>query len=271
LNNVLIAFLLTLFAGLSTSVGSTISFLCKTTNKKFLSAALGFSAGVMIYVSLVEIFPEALSFIENEVFGVKAYWITTIAFFAGMALITIIDKFVPSAINPHELKDLENGLCTLEEKQEIERNILMRTGLFSALAVAIHNFPEGIATFTSALIDPALGLTVAIAVAIHNIPEGIAVSVPIFYATKSKRKAFFYSALSGMTEPLGAIVAYFLLRNILTDTLLGILFASVAGIMVFISFDELLPTAEKYGNHHIASYGVFGGMLFMAFSLLLLA
>ncbi len=271
MNNVLIAFLLTLFAGLSTSVGSTISFLCKTTNKRFLSTALGFSAGVMIYVSLVEIFPEALSFIENDIVGVKAYWITTIAFFAGMALIGIIDNFVPSAINPHELKDLENGLCTLEEKKEIEKNILMRTGLFSALAVAIHNFPEGIATFTSALIDPGLGLTVAIAVAIHNIPEGIAVSVPIYYATNSRKKAFLYSALSGMTEPLGAIVAYFLLYNYLTDTLLGILFAAVAGIMVFISFDELLPTAEKYGNHHLAAYGVFTGMAFMALSLLLLA
>ncbi len=272
MNEVLIAFGLTFFAGLSTSIGSAISFLCKTTNKKFLSAALGFSAGVMIYVSLVEIFPEALELLESGIGNGRAYIYTTFAFFAGMLLIALIDKFVPKSVNPHEPKDLNNGTCEISEidEKELEKDELMRTGLLSALAVALHNFPEGIATFISALIDPALGVSIAIAVAIHNVPEGIAVSVPIYYATGSKKKAFIYSALSGMTEPLGALFAYLILYRFINNTILGLLFALVAGIMVFISFDELLPTAEKYGNHHIATYGVFAGMFFMAISLMLL-
>jgi ZIP family zinc transporter len=143
--------------------------------------------------------------------------------------------------------------------------------MFSALAIAIHNFPEGLATFTSALRDPALGLSIAIAIAIHNVPEGIAVSVPIYYATGSKKRAFWYSFLSGLSEPVGALVGYLLLSTVFNDLIFGILFASVAGIMVFISLDELLPTAEKYGEHHIAIYGVIAGMVIMALSLLLFA
>ena len=142
-------------------------------------------------------------------------------------------------------------------------------GMFSALAIAIHNFPEGLATFTSALQDPALGLSIAIAIAIHNIPEGIAVSVPLYYATGSKKKAFTLSFLSGLSEPVGALVGYILLFRYFNDIVFGLLFASVAGIMVFISLDELLPTAEKYGEHHLAIYGVIAGMLVMALSLLL--
>jgi ZIP family zinc transporter len=144
-------------------------------------------------------------------------------------------------------------------------------GLFSALAIAIHNFPEGIATFTGALQDPALGVSIAVAIAIHNIPEGIAVSVPLYYATGSKKKAFIWSALSGLSEPVGAVVGYFLLMQFFNELMFGILFAGVAGIMVYISLDELLPTAEKYGEHHIAIYGVISGMVVMAVSLLLFA
>lgn len=265
-NNVLFAFGLTLFAGLSTGIGSAFAFFAKKTNTKFLAGSLGFSAGVMIYVSLVEIFPKAKASLELVYGATKGYWITTAAFFAGVLLIAIIDKLVPSADNPHELDkiDLSN------DKPENEQ-ALLRMGMFSALAIGIHNFPEGFATFTGALKDPALGISIAIAIAIHNIPEGIAVSVPIYYATGNKKKAFLYSFLSGLSEPIGALIGFIVLKNLFSDALFGIVFASVAGIMVYISLDELLPTAEKYGEHHIAIYGLIGGMVVMALSLLMFA
>ncbi|NMB95153.1 MAG: zinc transporter ZupT [Clostridiaceae bacterium] len=278
MNNVLLAFGLTLFAGLSTGIGSTLAFYTKQTNRKFLSAALGFSAGVMIYVSLVEIFVKARQSLEAVYGSTKGYWITTIAFFAGIGIIALIDKFVPSEENPHEVRDVEeicdeNGVCrtVVVESKDDEKSTLLRMGLFSAMAIAIHNFPEGLATFVSAIKDPSLGISIAVAVAIHNIPEGVAVSVPIYFATGKRSKAFLYSFLSGLSEPLGAIIGYFLLRSFLSEEMFGIIFAAVAGIMVYISLDELLPTAEKYGEHHIAIYGLISGMGVMALSLLLLS
>ncbi|NLY43757.1 MAG: zinc transporter ZupT [Clostridiaceae bacterium] len=266
MNNVLLAFGLTLFAGLSTGIGSTLAFYTKQTNKKFLSCALGFSAGVMIYVSLIEIFAEAKKSLETAYGSPKGYWITTIAFFAGVAVIALIDKFVPSIENPHEMRDVQDMTSNKEGN-----NDLLRMGLFSALAITIHNFPEGLATFASAMQDPTLGISIAVAIAIHNIPEGIAVSVPIYYATQNRGKAFLYSFLSGLSEPLGAVLGYFLLKSFLNDAMFGIVFAGVAGIMVYISLDELLPTAEKYGEHHIAIYGLISGMAVMALSLLMFA
>jgi len=144
---------------------------------------------------------------------------------------------------------------------------LYRMGIFSAIAIGIHNFPEGLATFASAIKDPTLGISIAIA--IHNIPEGIAVSVPIYYATGDKKKDFFYSVLSGFSEPIGALVGYVLLYKYFNDLVFGILFAGVAGIMVFISLDELLPAAQRYGKHHLSIYGLVSGMVVMAVSLLL--
>lgn len=265
-NTVIYAFGLTLFAGLSTGIGSALAFYTKQTNKKFLSIALGFSAGVMIYVSLIEIFAKAKASLEVVYGPTKGYWVTTIAFFAGMAVIALIDKFVPTAENPHEMRDVKEM-----EQGKPEDSALLRMGLFSALAIAIHNFPEGLATFTSAIQDPALGISIAIAIAIHNIPEGIAVSVPIFFATGNRRKAFGFSFLSGLSEPVGAIVGYFLLMQFFNEAMFGVIFAGVAGIMVYISLDELLPTAEKYGQHHLAIYGLISGMIVMAFSLLMFA
>lgn len=268
MNTVLFAFGLTIFAGLSTGIGSALAFFTKKTNTRFLSVALGFSAGVMIYVSLVEIFVKARdslsSFYNGD--GSKAYLITTLAFFGGIAFIAIIDKLVPSFENPHEIHGVEemniNGKSMKKQK-------LLRMGLFSALAIAIHNFPEGLATFTAALKDPAMGVGIAVAIAIHNIPEGIAVSVPLYYATGSRKKAFGLSFLSGLSEPVGALIGYGLLYRFMNDAFFGIVFAGVAGIMVFISLDELLPTAEKYGEHHLSIYGLIAGMAVMAISLLL--
>lgn len=267
LSTILFALGLTVFAGLATGVGSALAFYAKKTNESFLSAALGFSAGVMIYVSLIEIFAKARTSLE-DFYGApqKAYLVTTIAFFSGIALIALIDKFVPEAENPHEIKDV--GEMTEESRK---KQSLLRMGLFSALAIAIHNFPEGLATFMSAINDPTLGISIAVAIAIHNIPEGIAVSVPIFYATGSKKKAFSLSFLSGLSEPVGAILGFFLLRSIMSEAMFGIVFAGVAGIMVYISLDELLPTAEKYGKHHIAIGGLIAGMIVMAVSLVMFA
>ena len=265
MNNVLFAFLITLFAGLSTGIGSAIAFFAKTTNTKFLSLSLGFSAGVMIYVSMIEIFPKAQEGLVEALGPNLGSWVNVVSFFAGMLLIAIIDKFIPKAENPHELHSVEDV-----EDETLKKDNLMRMGLFTALAIAIHNFPEGLATFVVALQEPSLAIPIAIAIALHNIPEGIAVSVPIYYATGSKRKAFLYSFLSGLAEPLGAIIGYLILMPFLNDVVLGVLFAGVAGIMVFISLDELLPASEKYGEHHLSVYGLVSGMIVMAISILLL-
>ena len=265
MNNVLFAFSLTLFAGLCTGIGSAIAFFAKKTNTKFLSISLGFSAGVMIYVSMVEIFVKAKDALTGEL-GIKTgSWITVISFFGGMLLIALIDKFIPSEENPHEVYKIED----IPQNTSREDKKLLRMGLFTALAVAIHNFPEGLATFISALQEPEIAIPIAVAIAIHNIPEGIAVSVPVYYATGSKKKAFIYSFLSGLSEPLGAIIGYLILMPLINDLVLGILFGAVAGIMVFISLDELLPSAEKYGEHHLSIYGLVAGMVVMAISLLL--
>jgi ZIP family zinc transporter len=263
-DTVLFAFGLTVFAGLSTGVGSALAFFAKSTNTRFLTVSLGFSAGVMIYVSLVEIFVkarEALSVAAGPFYG---YLYTTVAFFFGILLIALIDKLVPSFENPHEIRDVSEM-----DDEEQKRFKLRRMGILSALAIAIHNFPEGLATFIGGLQDPALGMSIAGAIAIHNIPEGIAVSVPLYYATGSRKKAFGLSFLSGLSEPVGAIIGFFLLLPFFSDFIFGLLFAVVAGIMVFISLDELLPTAEKYGEHHLAMYGVVAGMAVMATSLVL--
>jgi len=270
MNEILFAFLLTVFAGLATGVGSLMAFYTKKTNKKFLSAALGFSAGVMIYVSMVEIFVKARESLEAAHGASRGYLYTTLAFFGGIFIIGIIDKLVPKGENPHEVKDPSDMDISPEKLKEAhESSQLLRMGMFSALAIAIHNFPEGLATFIAALEDPTMGISIAVAIAIHNIPEGIAVSVPIYYATGSRRKAFKYSFLSGLSEPVGAIIGYFLLANFLSESMFGIVFAVVAGIMVYISLDELLPAAEKYGEHHIAIYGLISGMMVMAASLVL--
>jgi ZIP family zinc transporter len=266
INDLLFAFALTLLAGLSTGLGGLFACYTKQTNKKFLSVALGFSAGVMIYVSMIELFAEARSSLEAVYGPSKGYWATTIAFFAGIALIALIDKVVPNPENPHNLHDAED----VAERTHGDP-ALLRLGLFSAGAIAIHNFPEGLATFASAIKDPTLGISIAVAVAIHNIPEGIAVAVPVYYATGRRRKALYYSFLSGLSEPLGALLGFLLLRFFINEVMFGWIFAGVAGIMVYISLDELLPAAEKYGQHHLAIYGLILGMAVMALSLLLLA
>ena len=261
-NNVLVAILFTLVAGLATAIGGLIVILIKKPSNKYLSFSLGFSAGVMIYVALTEIFKKANDALALVYTEQTALIITAFSFFAGMILIAIIDNLIPKEINPHEVSDPE-------EAKKNKDTALLKMGVFTAIALAIHNFPEGIATFMSALQAPSVAIPIVVAIAIHNIPEGIAVAMPIYYATGSKWKAFYYSLLSGLTEPIGAIIGYLILMPFLNDTLFGIIFAGVAGIMVYISLDELLPTAEEYGHHHLSMLGVIIGMALMATSIIL--
>jgi ZIP family zinc transporter len=293
MSNVWFALGLTLFAGMATGIGSAIAFLAKRTNYRFLSVATGFSAGVMLYVSFVEIFVKGTDSLVESYGDPMGHWINALSFFGGMALIGIIDALIPHAENPHEIHS-EAEIAPLHdsnapipdaEHQHDEcipnahhhhNKKLMRMGLFTALAIAIHNFPEGLATFLAALQDPSLGIPIAIAIALHNIPEGISVSVPIFYATGDRKKAFIYSLLSGLAEPVGALIAYAGLRlfvgegGVIPSEVMGILFGGVAGIMVYISVDELLPTSRAYGKGHDSLLGLVSGMIVMAISLLLM-
>ena len=257
------AFLLTLIAGLSTGIGSCIALLARRTNRKFLSISLGFSAGVMVYVSMVEILSSAQSTLAGAAGERAGGWLTAAGFFGGILLIALIDRLVPSEENPHEVRRVE--------RENTPPAKLMRMGALTAMAIALHNFPEGLATFVSALQEPGVAIPIVAAIAIHNIPEGIAVSVPIYQATGSRAKAFFYSFLSGMAEPAGAFLGWILLQPLLAGPALGLLSAAVAGIMVFLSFDELLPSAGAHGSRNSSSCGMTAGMAVMAVSLLLLA
>ena len=273
LNPTAYAFLLTALAGLCTGVGSVLAFFTHRTNRSFLAVSMGFSAGVMLYVSMVEILPKGRIALAAEWGDKTGSWAAVLAFFGGMFLIALIDKLIPAPENPHEQHDVEEvdayGPDRPRKRQARDVSArMLRMGLLTALAIGIHNFPEGMATFVVALREPAMGAAIAVAIALHNIPEGIAVSVPIFYATGSRRRAFIYSFLSGVAEPVGALVGVFFIRNI-GDAVFGLLFAAVSGIMVFISLDQLLPTAEKYGEHHLCTYGLLAGMALMALSLLL--
>ena len=278
MDGILGALILTLAAGSATGIGGALVLFRKRLSSNFLAGALGLSAGVMIFISLAEMFPEAqveIMSTGSTDFG-KAYVLA--AFFIGMGIITLIDFLVPEYENPHEASGLSLGAKTpavgMLEQTDNEAQ-LKRLGLMSALAIAIHNFPEGIATFIGALNDPQMGAGITFAIAIHNIPEGIAVAIPIYYATKSKGKALLYATLSGFSEVIGALLclavtAIFGLELTGEGMAFPLIMAAVAGIMIYISLDELLLTAEKYGKHHIAIAGVVGGMAIMGISLLLM-
>ncbi|EOI3624843.1 zinc transporter ZupT [Campylobacter jejuni] len=282
---IFIAMLLTLFAGFSTAIGSIIAFFSRKDDLRVLSLGLGFSAGVMIYISFMEILPTALKDFKNYYNSHWAELLGLACFFGGILISLLIDKLIPEDVNPHEPKEdlSELKICPLPQKgqnppkfhpgeklHQINTKALKRTGIFTALAIAIHNFPEGFATFISSLDNLTLGIAIAIAVAIHNIPEGLAVSLPIYHATGDKKKAFIYSALSGFAEPLGTFVGALILLPFIGDLTLAISFAVIAGIMVFISLDELLPAAKTYDKAHDSLYGLIAGMAIMALSLNLL-
>ena len=296
MNEVWFALGLTTLAGLATGIGSIIAFAAKLSSYRFLSVATGFSAGVMLYVSFVEIFYKGQAALVDHYGSLLGQWVNVLAFFGGMLLIGLIDNLIPEEANPHEVpSEEESDLLRSTGKSFLGKNNgsacsptlalpkpgqdkkLMRMGLFTALAIAIHNFPEGLATFLAALHDPNLGIAIAFAIALHNIPEGVSVAVPIYYATGKRRTAFYYSVLSGLAEPVGAGIAYMAIYffagrpdGVVPQQFMGILFAGVAGIMVYISLDELLPTSRAYGQGHDSLFGLIGGMAVMALSLLLM-
>lgn len=278
MNGILSALILTLIAGAATGIGGALVLFKKKISSNFLAGALGLSAGVMIFISLAELFPEAQA--EIMATGSIKYGeaFVLIAFFVGMGIITIIDFAIPEYENPHEASGLSLDAKTAAVgmlEQNGNEKALHRLGIMSALAIAIHNFPEGIATFIGALNDPQMGAGITFAISIHNIPEGIAVAIPIYYATKSKGKALLYATLSGMSEVIGAVLCL-AVTTVFGVELTGegpifpLILAAVAGIMIYISLDELLPTAEKYGKHHVAIAGVVGGMAIMGISLIIL-
>jgi len=299
MEGVWLAFGLTIFAGISTGIGSIIAFTAKRTDYRFLSVATGFSAGVMLYLSFVEIFPKGFEAISKQYGEYWGHWANAASFFGGILLIGLIDNLIPASENPHEIHSeaettqLHNPTAPLpvfdlsattsskgavgSNHHTIAHQKLLRTGVFTALVIAIHNFPEGLATFLAALQDPSLGIAIAVAVALHNIPEGISVSVPIFYASGNRKKAFFYSLISGLAEPVGAGIGYLALRFLLGGEdgaipfhVMGFLFGGVAGIMVYISLDELLPRSRAYWKGHYSLFGLVAGMLVMALSLLVM-
>jgi len=259
-----LALLLTLLAGLSTGIGSAIAYFIKKPKIVYLSFALGLSAGVMIYISFMEMLPEAIAGLGEHYGEFKGEILALLVFFVGIGVMAVIDLLVPEEENPHEFAGIDEPTAHPDSAK------LMRIGLMTALAIAIHNFPEGLATFAATLGNVKLGVFIAFAIAIHNIPEGIAVSVPIFFATKNKNKAFAYSFLSGLSEPVGAIIGYLILMPFLTPVLLAAVLAFIAGIMIYISLDELLPMAHLYGHGHLVIGGIVAGMLIMAISLLML-
>lgn len=282
---------LTTFAGLATGIGGAIGFFVKRTNTKLLTFALGLSGGVMVYISFVELFAGAQRSL-GEIHGKSnGYWIALAAFFGGMFIAGLIDKLIPEDENPHEAREkedmdmlpasqdnlsfsapeVEGTVCRPQENKSVATHVVRRSGILFAVAIGVHNFPEGLATFAAGLSSLSIGIPIAVAVALHNIPEGIAVSVPIYYGTGSRKKAFWYSMLAGIAEPIGALLGILILYPFLSPAVLAILFAFVAGIMVFISFDELLPMSERWGHHHISLYGIVAGMALMGATLAMLA
>ena len=252
---ILFALLLSFFAGAATAVGGVLAFIVKRENLAALAVGLGLSAGVMIYVSFMELLPQGALSLTKQLGDRPGQWLSTGLFFGGILIAWGIDSFLPS----HHVQ-----MHTFDPADKLKR-----VGLVTAIVLAVHNFPEGLATFMAALKNPALGISVGVAVALHNIPEGIAVALPVFHATGSRKQAFAYSVLSGLAEPIGALMGFLLLRHFLHETVFGVLFALIAGLMVYIALDELLPTAHEYGEGHHVIWGVIGGMGVMAVSLLI--
>jgi zinc transporter, ZIP family len=278
-SNIWFALLLTLLAGLSTGIGSAAAYFIRKPQPRLMSVILGFSAGVMLYISFAELLHTA--------FDQIGYLNANLGFFIGIAFIAAIDIFIP-----HEYKQehaADSVLPILKEpviqtgpnhshggrhgfRHGARQNVnLKRAGMLTAIGIAIHNFPEGLAVFSSAITgDQSFGILVAVAIALHNIPEGISVSMPIYEATGNRRQAFLYSFSAGLAEPVGAIIGCTILFKFLTPTVIYALLAFAAGIMVYISLDELLPTAHQYGEEHQVIIGVIAGMIVMALSIFLL-
>lgn len=246
------ALILSFFAGMSTLLGALIIFLTNKKSEKLVTISLGFAGGVMISVSFTDLLPNANALLTE--YGGYRFGILSEVFFllAGVAMAGLLDKFVP-----HEPE--ENGDGKVHEN-------LFRVGFVSTMAIGLHNFPEGIATFMAGYEDMALGISIAAAIAMHNIPEGISVAMPIYFATGNKMKALKYTFLSGIAEPLGALLAFFVLKPFINDLTLGIIFALISGVMLYIAIEELIPSSRQYGYSKEALFATFMGIALMPLS-----
>lgn len=265
----LLALFLALLAGLATSIGGVLALHKKVLERPFLAMAMAFAAGAMLFVSFIEIVPLGVSALEQDFGDSGAQAITFAMFFIGILTVAMIDRVLPKSLNPSEIEGKEDILSG-NDKRSNKR--LMRSGLLVAVVLALHNFPEGASTFFATYQDVGAGITLALAIAIHNIPEGIAVAAPVYAATGSRKKAFWWATISGLTEPLGALVAFCLVSLLIPEALFGVVFGLVAGMMVFVAIDELLPAARRYQtDKHQVVYGLLAGMAIVAASLLLLS
>jgi zinc transporter, ZIP family len=259
-SNFLIPFLITLFAGLSTSIGGLVVFFGNTQKLSWLSFTMSFAAGVMLYVSFVEIIPESFfDFKESRTNSISPLLYVLIFFAIGALFALFTDKIIP-----------EQKISNQIGKNVKSNNKVYRSGLLIALTLALHNFPEGIVTFLGSVNDISFGLVIGLAIALHNIPEGMAISVPIYHATGSKKKAFLYASLSGLTEPLGAIFCYFVINNYLDDFLRASIMSVVSGIMVFISIFVLIPMSYEYRHKYEYIIGIISGALIIGISIYLM-
>ena len=264
----LLALLLSLLAGLATSIGGLLVLHKKFLERPLLAMSMAFAAGAMLFVSFVEIIPLGLTALADTYDARTAKWIVYSAFFVGVVIVAMIDKVLPSSLNPSEIEGKESQLSGSDKKTNKK---LLRSGLLVAVVLALHNFPEGMSTFFATYQDPTAGIVLAIAIAIHNVPEGIAVAAPVYAATRSRKKAFWWATASGLTEPLGALVALAIVSVFVPPELFGIVFGLIAGMMVFIAIDELLPGARRYQtDKHQVVYGLLAGMGVVAVSLLLI-
>ncbi len=273
----LIALLLSTIAGLSTVLGGFVTFFIKENSLKFLSFGLGLSAGVMLFISLVDLYPEGGELIKAQM-GENFLWLSIIFFGIGILTAVLIDFFIPDHLQAQMFnrqiganeKHIDSTDCAQNENAVISIGKIKRAGILTAIVVAIHNFPEGLATFFTASQNLMLGLGIVFAIAIHNIPEGMAISIPVYQATHSKRKAFLYSFLSGIAEPIGGLTGFLLIKAFFPNLCIGVLFSLVAGIMTYISLDTLLPLSKDYDTGHYSISGVVLGLLIMGCALIIL-
>ena len=273
----LMALLLSTFAGLSTVIGGFVTFFIKENSLKFLSFGLGLSAGVMLFISLVDLYPNACEMLKNQM-GENFVWLAIIFFALGILMAVLIDFFIPDHIQGQMFtkqiganeKKIDSADGEKDENAIISIGKIKKAGILTAIVVAIHNLPEGLATFFLTTQDVMLGLGIVFAIAIHNIPEGMAISIPVYQATHSKRKAFWYSFLSGMAEPVGGVIGFIVIKTLFPNLCIGVLFALVAGIMTYISIDTLLPLSKDYDTGHYSIRGVVFGLIIMGITLILL-
>lgn len=267
----LVAFLLTLLAGGATAIGAALGVMGRGTSPRSLAISLGLSAGVMLYISFVELLPQGAQILGGGEVTAHGNALAVGAFFAGIILIAVLDRLVPEPVNPHEFdgRTMREDIAHPDREHAAQAKLL-RTGLFTAAVLALHNVPEGFATFAAALHSPELAIPVVAAIALHNIPEGIAVAVPVRRATGSRARGFWLATFSGLAEPLGALIGFLLLMPWIDGPAMGAVLAGTAGVMVFVSLDELLPAAEETGEHHAVIYSLVGGMGVMAGTLLVL-